>query len=234
MMTLKTIVCKHSCDNCDKDDMDDKFDEKTLVRTRNLSLHLEKIPLPCCHTRPCNVVIISITINLIRRISQTQHWNDLPKWNWSQKDQGIQHLQKGKLRAWYSILNIYKAALYNIYYKRLHNLDGYTILNKFRELLKTVKTIAAERGSSDMKHISLPSFSLSKYCPYQEIYMRVIEDTEDFRREDRKLGLRLPRDLELNTDRDKTMSEPSQNRNVKFSSEMPWKGLFQMQIIQPT
>ena len=110
------------------------------------------------------------------------------------------NISKGKLRAWYSILNIYKAALYNIYYKRPHNLDGYTILNKFRELLKTVKTIAAERGSSDMKHISLPSFSLSKYCPYQEIYKRVIEDTEDFRREDRKLGLRLPREEGFRTE----------------------------------
>ena len=42
-----------------------KFDEKTLVRTRNLSLHLEKMPLPCCHTRPCNMFIFRIAINLI-------------------------------------------------------------------------------------------------------------------------------------------------------------------------
>ena len=26
---------------------------KTFVRTRNLSLHLEKRPLPCCQTKPC-------------------------------------------------------------------------------------------------------------------------------------------------------------------------------------
>ena len=45
--------------------MDDKVEEKTLVRTRNLSLHLEKMPLPCCHTRPCNMVIISVAINMI-------------------------------------------------------------------------------------------------------------------------------------------------------------------------
>ena len=45
--------------------MDDKVDEKTLVRTRNLSLHLEKIPLPCCHTRPCNMFVFRIAINLI-------------------------------------------------------------------------------------------------------------------------------------------------------------------------
>ena len=51
-----------------------------------------------------------------------------------------------------------------------------------------------------MRHISPPSFSLSKYCPYQEIYKRVIEDTEDFRREDRKLGLRLPREEGFRTE----------------------------------
>ena len=45
--------------------MDDKVDEKTLVRTRNLSLHLEKMPLPCCHTRPCNMFVFRIAINLI-------------------------------------------------------------------------------------------------------------------------------------------------------------------------
>ena len=47
------------------------------------------------------------------------------------------NISKDKLKAWYSIL--YKATLYSLYYKRPHSLDGYTILNRFCEHLKTIK-----------------------------------------------------------------------------------------------
>ena len=43
-------------------------------------------------------------------------------------------------------------------------------------------------------NIPLPTFSLSKYTPYQVIYKRVIEETEQDRLEDRRNGLRLPRE----------------------------------------
>ena len=45
-----------------------------------------------------------------------------------------------------------------------------------------------------MMNIPLPTFSLSKYTPYQVIYKRVIEETEQDRLEDRRNGLRLPRE----------------------------------------
>ena len=56
------------------------------------------------------------------------------------------NISKDKLKAWYSILNICKATLYSLKYKRPHSLDGYTILNRFREHLKTIKKIASEEG----------------------------------------------------------------------------------------
>ena len=74
-----------------------------------------------------------------------------------------------KLRAWYSILGCYKSTLFDIYYSRPHSLDGYTILNKFREYLKIAKGVAAQRGSKIMTNVPLPTFSLSKYIPYQVI-----------------------------------------------------------------
>ena len=36
-----------------------KLMTQTLVRTRNLSLHLEKRPLPCCHTKPWNILVVT-------------------------------------------------------------------------------------------------------------------------------------------------------------------------------
>ena len=49
-------------------------------------------------------------------------------------------ISTSKLRAWYSILGIYRCTLYSLYYKRPHYIDGYLILNRFRENLKIIKS----------------------------------------------------------------------------------------------
>ena len=103
-------------------------------------------------------------------------------------------ISKDKLRAWYSILGIYRCTLYSLYYKRPHHIDGYMILNRFRENLRIIKRIAAQRGSKIMEIIPLPTHSLSKYSPYQVIYRRVIDETSEERMEDRRNGLRLPKE----------------------------------------
>ena len=68
------------------------------------------------------------------------------------------------------------------------------ILNRFRENLRIIKRIAAQRGSKIMEIIPLPTHSLSKYSPYQVIYRRVIDETSEERMEDRRNGLRLPKE----------------------------------------
>ena len=103
-------------------------------------------------------------------------------------------ISTNKLRAWYSILGIYRCTLFSLYYKRPHYIDGYLILNRFRENLKIIKSVAAQRGSKIMENVPLPTYSLSKYCPYQVIYKRVIDQTSEDRMEDRRNGLKLPRE----------------------------------------
>ena len=103
-------------------------------------------------------------------------------------------ISTNKLRAWYSILGIYRCTLFSLYYKRPHYIDGYLILNRFRENLKIIKSVAAQRGSKIMEIIPLPTHSLSKYSPYQVIYRRVIDETSEERMEDRRNGLRLPKE----------------------------------------
>ena len=41
---------------------------KTFVRTRNLSLHLEKRPLPCCQTKPCGNYWKRLKLLLTRKL----------------------------------------------------------------------------------------------------------------------------------------------------------------------
>ena len=118
-----------------------------------------------------------------------------------------------KLRAWYSILGCYRSTLFDIYYSRPHSLDGYTIPNKFRENLKIAKGVAAQRGSKIMMNVPLPTFSLSKYIPYQTIYKRVIEETEEDRLEDRRNGMRLPREDGFRTEH-RVKKRPATRKNI--------------------
>ena len=117
------------------------------------------------------------------------------------------------MRAWYSILGCYRSTLFDIYYSRPHSLDGYTILNKFRENLKIAKGVAAQRGSKIMMNVPLPTFSLSKYIPYQTIYKRVIEETEEDRLEDRRNGMRLPREDGFRTEH-RVKKRPATRKNI--------------------
>ena len=113
------------------------------------------------------------------------------------RDRGI---KKDRLRCLYSILGAYRATLFNTYYARPQNISGNFLLNRFRLQIEQIKSIAAFRGSTILENIDLPRYSFFRHISYGVIYDRVIQETEDYRDQDRRHNLRLPPEERWNTE----------------------------------
>ena len=91
------------------------------------------------------------------------------------------------MRRWYSVVNAYKATMFSIYYRRpTFDRYGTTIIRSFNHHLRSIKKVAAERGSDILDNILLLPVKGDSVTPFYKTLNDVFYDTIPLRQKDNR------------------------------------------------
>ena len=91
------------------------------------------------------------------------------------------------LRRWFSVINVYKATMYSLYYRRpIFDKYGSVIIRSFNHHLRATKRVALERGSDILEEIFFLPEKGDSVTPFFKILNEVHYDTAPFRQRDNR------------------------------------------------
>ena len=91
------------------------------------------------------------------------------------------------LRRWYSIVNVYKATMFSLYYRRpIFDKYGSVIIRSFNHHLRAIKRVAVERGSDILEDILFLPVKGDSVTPFYKTLNDVHYDTIPFRQRDNR------------------------------------------------
>ena len=91
------------------------------------------------------------------------------------------------MRRWYSVVNAYKATMFSLYYRRpTFDRYGTTIIRSFNHHLRSIKKVAAERGSDILDNILLLPVKGDSVTPFYKTLNDVFYDTIPLRQKDNR------------------------------------------------
>ena len=91
------------------------------------------------------------------------------------------------LRRWYSIINVYKATMFSLYYRRpVFDRYGSVIIRSFNFHLRAIKRVAVERGSDILEDILFLPVKGDSVTPFYKTLNDVHYDTIPFRQRDNR------------------------------------------------
>ena len=91
------------------------------------------------------------------------------------------------LRCWFSVINVFKATMYSLYYCRpIFDKYGSVIIRSFNHHLRATKRVALERGSDILGEILFLPDKGDSVTPFFKILNEVHHDTAPFRQRDNR------------------------------------------------
>ena len=91
------------------------------------------------------------------------------------------------LRRWYSVINVYKATMFSLYYRRpILDKYGSVIIRSFNHHLRAIKRVAVERGSDFLEDILFSPVKGDSVTPFYKTLNDVHYDTIPFRQRDNR------------------------------------------------
>ena len=91
------------------------------------------------------------------------------------------------LRCWFSVINVFKATMYSLYYRRpIFDKYGSVIIRSFNHHLRATKRVALERGSDILGEILFLPDKGDSVTPFFKILNEVHYDTAPFRQRDNR------------------------------------------------
>ena len=87
-------------------------------------------------------------------------------------------------KAFFCILNAYKATIFSLYYLRPLHITGDLLIYKFQQNLNVAHKIAKERNSQLLPNIIFPKSTGRSLLSYQKIKRNILSETSNFRRYD--------------------------------------------------
>ena len=87
-------------------------------------------------------------------------------------------------KAFFCILNAYKATIFSLYYLRPLHITGDLLIYKFQQNLNVAHKIAKERNSQLLPNIIFPKSTGRSLLSYQKIKRNILSETSNFRRND--------------------------------------------------
>ena len=99
----------------------------------------------------------------------------------------VKRCDKQTLRRWSSVINVYKATMYSLYYRRpIFDKYGTGIVRSFNHHLRATKRVALERKSDILEDIFLLPEKGDAVIPFFKVLNEVHYDTAPFRQKDNR------------------------------------------------
>ena len=99
----------------------------------------------------------------------------------------VKRCDKQTLRRWSSVINVYKATMYSLYYRRpIFDKHGTGIVRSFNHHLRATKRVALERKSDILEDIFLLPEKGDAVIPFYKVLNEVHYDTAPFRQKDNR------------------------------------------------